>query len=567
MNCLKTSCCIIALLLALVSCKKSSGSSPAPAPAATVTTRSIVLSYFSPASSPSDISNPIFLISRGGGGSGFNGGTVIRAYTGSNCDTLLVTQTIPSYTTTLSLTVAVGAPGAYQVSMNMTDPFTGLSECSVPISYTYFAPTAPTSIDLLSETSPSSNPNPKIRVNGIGLNKVEIYLDSVTCSGTAFVTSSNSVFILPPLQNGAHALYAKTLSTTGVRSVCSPKLLDYQSLYSFGLGLTITTNPLTFDYTNIESDDVDGDGNADFVYTKSTTANSGIYFGTGTGSFGNLTSLYFSGVGTAIKIADVDGDGKKDTLMGDDNRNLYLFHNNGSRSFTKTTLESLGYSAFDSINYIEFIDVNGDGKNDIVIGAPRNGKVYLKLGYGDGTFQAAVDLMGGVNITNFQVVDVNHDSYPDLVARGASNYKIYLNNGSGSFSLSFTVSTTIAYGQSYVADINGDGWPDIITADGTQVKTLLNNQTGGFGAETTTTLAYSLYPTSLKVVDLDGDGKKDLLFYDITNTAATVFTGNSDGSFNYPLLYPIKSQGPITIMDINNDGKNDVFGSSVLIQN
>lgn len=551
------------ILLIMVSCKKSGGSSSSATPSNT--SSDPVLSYYLPSSSPSDNASPIFQISRKDG-SGFNAGTIVKAYSGSSCNSLLSSATISSYTALLALTVTINTAGSYQISVEITDPFTGIPACSSAISYTYNAPSAPTSIDLLSAASPSSNPNPKIRVNGIASHKVEIYLNSA-CSGTAFATSATPIFLMPPLQSGTYAFYAKTLSSTGVRSTCSSKLLDYQSLQSFSFDLAINTNPATFDYSYIETDDIDGDGNADYVSTKITSASSGIYFGNGAGTFGTFRSLYVATNVTAIKILDIDGDGRKDVLLGDASRNLSLFHNDGSRSFTKTTIESLGYNAFDSISYIEYVDINGDGNKDIVLGAPRDSKAYVKISNGNGTFQTAVDLMGAVNVSEFQIVDVNHDGYPDLLARGAANYKLYINNGSGIFALSSTVTTSIMYGDSIVGDMNGDGWPDIVTADGTQVKIMLNDQVGGFGAEIVKSLPYSLNPQNVKIVDLDGDTKKDVVFFDNTYNSIAVFLGNADGTLNYPLLYPVKSQGPFAVMDINNDGKKDVFTSSFLIQN
>lgn len=549
------------LSLVLIGCNQSKSKSDS---VISPPSSSTILKYWSPASSPSSDPDPVFEITYRNGG--FNGGAIVRAYQGSNCQTLIASETLVSYTTAVALTVTIGAPGTYQFSVDVVDPFVGTLPCSNTISYTYDAPAVTTSIDLLSAASPSANPNPNIRVNGLSSHNVEVYLNS-SCSGTPFYTSSNSVFILPPLNQGTHEFYVKALSTSGVRSLCSPKLLTYQSTYNFGLDLEITIN--TKNLTNVSSmasADVDNDGIEDIVMGDGT-ANSGIYFGNGTGGFAAYKNFYFTSKGTAIKIADVDGDGDKDVLMGTDYREIFLFTNNGGRTFTKSTVESLGYEAFDSINYIEFMDVNNDGHKDIVVGAPRNSNAYIKLSNGNGTYQTAVDILGAAPAEKFQLVDINHDTYPDILVRGASDYKIYLNNGSASFSLSATVSTSITYGISYVEDMNGDAWPDIITADGTNVKIRLNDTIGGFGTEIVRSHTYSLYPNSIKVTDFDGDGNKDLLFYDVSYKSISIFTGNGDGTTDYPLLYPIKSQGQFVVLDLNSDSKKDVYSTSNLIQN
>lgn len=559
----------IFILLFILSCKSDPTPATPPIPTTGTPTSEVLINYLDTTSS-GDNASPSFKISNSDG-AGFSSGTVAKVYQGSNCDALIVSTTLSSYSPYLQFTATLNVAGTYQFSAKIKSAYSQTeSLCSKPISYTYNAPAAPTSINLLSEASPSSNPNPKIKVNGIGSHLVEIYLNN-SCAGNAIVTSSSSQFILPPLNLGTHSIYAKTVSSTGVKSVCSPKLFEYQSLRSFGLNLSINTNPLTLDFAyieNIEHADLDGDGNEDFVFTKSIDAKSGIYFGNGSGNFQVLNLLSFTGKGYGLRIADVDGDGKKDILMGDgDYRNIVLYRNNGGRNFTKVLLESIGYEAFDNIERIEFTDINGDGFKDIVVGAPRNGKVYSKLGNGDGTFQAAIDLMGSENISKFQLQDMNNDGNIDLFSRVSSNYKIYLNNGSGVFSLSTTVSTSIIYGQTLVEDINGDNWPDIITVDNTSIKTLLNNQSGGFNTEVSMTFAYSVYPFHPKIDDINNDGKKDLFLYDLTNKSVAIFTGNNDGTLNYPLMYPVKTQASYSIFDMNNDGKKDILGSSLIFQN
>jgi Bacterial Ig-like domain (group 3)/FG-GAP-like repeat/FG-GAP repeat len=62
---------------------------------------------------------------------------------------------------------------------------------------------------------------------------------------------------------------------------------------------------------------------------------------------------------------------------------------------------------------VAIADVNGDGKPDIVVHT-RAG-VGVLLGNGDGTFQPAVNFVGGLAA----VADVNHDGKPDLVGTGA----------------------------------------------------------------------------------------------------------------------------------------------------
>ncbi len=361
------------------------------------------------------------------------------------------------------------------------------------------------------------------------------------------------------------------------------------------------------EYTNsIAVGDVNGDGKPDLLVANQCFPNQncasgsvGVLLGNGDGTF-QPAQAYSSGGSTAFSIVlgDVNGDGKPDVLVANRDINsddpftggVGVLLGNGDGTFQAArTYGSGGLGAYS----IAAVDINGDGKPDVVVANLctnynncSGGSVGVLLGNGDGTFQSTPNYdSGGQAPYSIAVADVNGDGKPDLLVAneciGYGNCSIegsvgvLLGNGDGTFQPSQTYGSGAYVAFSIaVADVNGDGKPDLVVANycvsstncsNGVISVLLGNGDGTFQAAQTFSSG-GQYALSLAVADVNGDGKPDLVVANQCNTNCTsgivgVLLGNGDGTFQTAQTYSSGAQygRSVAVGDVNGDGKVDVL--------
>ncbi len=276
--------------------------------------------------------------------------------------------------------------------------------------------------------------------------------------------------------------------------------------------------------------DVNGDGKPDILVANNGSSTVGVLLGNGDGTFQPAVTYDSGGPPADLVVADVNRDGKPDLVVTtcstdgcfDQGGSVAVLLGNGDGTFQPPVTFSAGIPTS-----VAVADVNGDGIPDVVVGNWDNpGTVAVLLGKGDGTFKAAVTYdSGGLEATSIAIADVNGDNKPDLLVANwcgsAINCEdgsvgVLLGNGDGTFQ------ATVAYdsggGQASavaVADVNGDGKPDLAVANWDSgswddVSVLLGNGDGTFQPA----LAYgsgAVMPAPVVMADLNGDGLPDLV--------------------------------------------------------
>ena len=346
--------------------------------------------------------------------------------------------------------------------------------------------------------------------------------------------------------------------------------------------------------------DFDKDGKADLaIVQEDGTLN--VLLNDGTGAFPATTSYlnpnYLTASVYIAFAADVNGDGYPDVVAYDYANNCTItWLNLGNGTFNAAVTTTLD-GTYGQPNMVVVADVNGDGKADVlfanmVVNSRTSSTIYFEtqLGVGDGTFGTAsaakVETFNipaeGILPADYGITlgDINGDGKVDVAVSideissqqsGTYAVAVGLGNGDGSFSglgATFPISAPLTFQNAAgydttilaFSDVNGDVNLDLVADINNIVETTLGKGDGTFGAPATTDISAVTYPSQSVLVDVNGDGKPDLV---VGGGSMAVYIAKGDGSFAAPVSgsqYIIDGTGfyGLSVADFNGDGKLDV---------
>lgn len=292
-------------------------------------------------------------------------------------------------------------------------------------------------------------------------------------------------------------------------------------------------------------------------------------------SFVNNTVMHTSQPAGQPVIGDVTGDGLNDIVAFVGSQVWVYAQLSGGGYADPLRYDVLGGGFDDGLSDLKLADVTGDGLNDIIIGG--SGTMHLAILQSNRLQPAAMTLESypdpGVDGKgNIAVVDIDGDGRLDIVQAvstgTASEVRIWRKNllwpRKGRL-FERTAALSAAYPgmlRLLVRDMNGDHRDDIVVASiSTNVFSIFHgNVRGGFDAENMHWTANTV-PNSFAVADVDGDGRPDAVWSQGLNSPETIRVQlqQPTGEFATPILYAAGDR-PTAMLggDIDNDGDDDV---------
>ncbi len=452
---------------------------------------------------------------------------------------------------------------------------------------------------ITSFTPKSAKPGDTVTLTGTNFNTIAANNIVFFGATRATVTAATATSITATVPTGA--TYAPiTLLNTSTNLACASNA-NFNPIYSPAkTGITINDFSPKVDFTtgdnpqSLAIGDIDGDGKSDLVVANYQSNTVSVFRNISTngsitsGSFADKVDFTTGKNPRSVAIGDVDGDGKLDLVVTNNESNTVSVFRNTS---TNGSITSSSFTA--KVDFITGLypssvmigDIDGDGKADLVVanGGSNTFSVFRnRFTIGSlniGSFAAKVDFTTGTSPNSVKIGDIDGDGKLDIaLANYRSNtVSIYRNistNGSitsSSFASKVDFSTDFGPQSVAIGDLDGDDKLDLAVVNYTSnsVSIFKNTATSGtinagsFAAKENFTAGTG--PSSISIGDLDGDGKADLAVANYESRSISIFRNTvtsgtiSAGSFAAKVDFTLStSPFSVAIGDLDGDGKPDL---------
>ncbi|RFZ83275.1 hypothetical protein DYU05_14155 [Mucilaginibacter terrenus] len=331
--------------------------------------------------------------------------------------------------------------------------------------------------------------------------------------------------------------------------------------------------PTGFLPNNLDIADLDGDGKLDIVvanYVSNTLSifkNQAVANVLSAASFKQRVDIPTAIYPYVIKMGDLDLDGKPDITIAHSYvgvalsiiKNSSSYDNIAAAGFSTTSELASGNGYYS----VAVADLNNNNKPDIILTDVLKNNLSIFDNIGSNNW--GLDLFNSPKVFNTQPTplvvntgDMDGDGRTDLIT---SNFGDNLGpNPKSSFFLGILLNKDAEGGisansfgpvqnfetgripqGSAVGDIDGDGKLDAITTnyDESTISILHNTSTvGSLSFDPRVDLPVGINPQSVKIVDLDGDGKADIVTTNNLSNTISIYRNNAEEklTLDFPLL-------------------------------
>lgn len=438
-------------------------------------------------------------------------------------------------------------------------------------------------------SSNSATPSASIIITGTNFNSTPanniVYFGASKAATPTSASTTSLTVTIPHYATHSRISVMNTASNLAGHSQYAfyPTYTATSTTPTFATGVVASVDSNSWD---IALGDIDGDGKADVICTKNryTSRISVLRNTSNANAISFATQADFSVAGStsdwisSVAVGDIDGDGKLDIVStAIVNGSISILRNTssvGSPSFAS----SVSYSGLSWPYRATIADINGDGKNDIIVTNEfgNNISVFRNTGSaGSISFASKVDFTTNTSPDGLVIADFDGDGKVDVATANQGNTISVLRNTSSGNTISFAtkvdltatnIPTNLSSG-----DIDGDGKPDIVSANyqfSTATISVFRNtgNSGTISFATRNDITVGTAPLNIAIADITGDGKVDLVSSNTgSNTLSVLRNTSSSGSVSFASKVDITTTAQpsgLAAGDLNGDGKPDVITSN-----
>ena len=262
---------------------------------------------------------------------------------------------------------------------------------------------------------------------------------------------------------------------------------------------------------------------------------------------------------TFLAAKDLNGDGRDD---------IVIVHRETSQVevWLSTPNDTVFTTAKYSVNFypekVLLADIDNDSTIDILCFGKLSSGISVLLGNKDGTFKEKTLILPEIPVVDASVVKLNDDDFPDLVIHNWLTNEMVFYYGMGE--LQFAEQNILSFGRDTVAVVFGDFNKDHIldyAIASSATKTLRFFAGDGMASYFQyQSLDYNHSIDELVSASISSRTSTDIVAVDDKGGTFSIFSNQGDGTFYDDVVFGCTSDARTTLIgDLDNDGWNDVL--------